>query len=120
MSIFKKLKKIILGEKDAEEIAGSLHDFNDIAESYIGILKQDVKQKEEKLNKIRVLVRGDLPKDYLKKERGSVNVTVLSKKEFKKSKQSNVTSSSESKWSDIENTYNKKTGKSKGFRGGII
>ncbi len=119
-NFLKKIKKFVLGEKDAQEIAGSLHDFNKIAESYIGILKEDIRKKEEKLNKIRVLVQGGLPKDFLQKQRGQVNITVLSKKDIGKSKKKDSVQSSPSKWEGIESTYNKKIGKSSGFKGGVI
>ena len=55
-SFLKKFKNLVLGKKDIEEITTSLDEFNKVTSTYIGVLQQQVDDKEKKVAKIRVLV----------------------------------------------------------------
>ena len=61
----KKFKNLIFGKKESKDIANSLTELNKVTSAYVGLLKQEVEEKKEKVNRIRVLVQGSVPKSVL-------------------------------------------------------
>ena len=61
-NFFKKFKKLVFGKKDADEIMGSIEEFNSLTKSYINVLNRQISAKEESISRIRVLVQDMNPK----------------------------------------------------------
>ena len=76
MNMFKKIKKILLKQKESKDVVSSLKEFNSITSSYISSLEQQVKQKEKRVSKIRVLVDKLLPKKKMESTR-RLNIQLL-------------------------------------------
>lgn len=72
----KRLKSLVLGQKDADNVVGSLNQFNKAASAYIDLLNKRIENKQKEVSRIRVLVQGNAP---IPKASSLLNITVLDK-----------------------------------------
>lgn len=108
-NILKKFKNIIFGKKEAKEIANSLTDLNKITSSYIDVLKKEVKQKEEKVKRIRVLVQGSVPKEALSSS--NLDISLVSVNNIQVKEDGKRKAQSREKWQkEMTKFFNQKKG----------
>jgi hypothetical protein len=55
-NFLKKIKNLILGKKETQDIIENVEEFTNLTATYNKLLKQQIKQKEKRISKIRVLV----------------------------------------------------------------
>ncbi len=79
-----KFKNLILGKKESSEVIDNLRLFNKATESYLKLLDKEVKEKDKKVKRIRVLVTQMKPKSEMKSQLNiqlvDINKTKVSKK----------------------------------------
>ena len=108
-NILKKFKNIIFGIFQAKEIANSLTDLNKITSSYIDVLKKEVKQKEEKVKRIRVLVQGSVPKEALSSS--NLDISLVSVNNIQVKEDGKRKAQSREKWQkEMTKFFNQKKG----------
>ena len=82
--IIDKFKNLILGKKESSEVIDNLRLFNKATESYLKLLDKKIKEKDQKVKRIRVLVTQMKPKSEMKSQLNiqlvDINKTKVSKK----------------------------------------
>ena len=56
-SFLNKIKQVIFGKEDSKNIVESLASFNEATHSYINLLENNLRKKQEKVSRIRLMVQ---------------------------------------------------------------
>tara|TARA_B100000131_G_scaffold312393_1_gene346433 strand:- start:2519 stop:2854 length:336 start_codon:yes stop_codon:yes gene_type:complete len=103
-----KFKNLILGKKESEEIIDNLRVFNKATASYLNILDQQVKEKDKKVKRIRVLVTQMKPKSDMKSQ---LNIQLVDINKTKISKKGKGSFNKKMDWEKKLREYSNKKGK---------
>ncbi|MBI60422.1 hypothetical protein CL657_04310 [bacterium] len=103
-----KFKNLILGKSESKEVIENLRLFNKAAESYVTLLDQEVKEKDKKVKKIRLLVNKIKPRSEMKSQ---LNIQLVDINKTKVSQKGKGTYNQKMDWEKKLREFSNKRGK---------